>query len=283
MSDSPATAEPDSSAVRTALWRALHVQVDAPPHLISDEIGLELADPEPGWRDRPDMHPAGTSGFRAAIVARTRFVEDLIHEDGFPQYVLLGAGLDTFAQRHADLAGDVQVFEIDQPATQAWKRQRLNELGYGVAEHLHLVPVDFETAHEWWSALVAAGFDPEQRALVSSSGVSMYISTEATRDTLGQLAAMAPGSVVAMTFMLPLDDLDLADRPGIEMAARGASASGTPWISFYTPDEIITLAREAGFSDARYVPTDELAGRYLTARADDLRPARGEGMLLALR
>src|SRR5436190_4123263 len=129
-------ASPDSSAVRTALWRALHVQLDAPPHVIEDEIGLALAAPEAGWRDRPDMHPVGTGGYRAAIVARTRFVEDLLVEEDIGQYVLLGAGLDTFAQRHPELGEQVRVFEIDQPVPQAWKRQRLEELGYGVPERL---------------------------------------------------------------------------------------------------------------------------------------------------
>ncbi len=91
--------------MRTALWRALHVELDDPPHLIDDEIGLALVDPEEGWRDRGDMHPVGTLPYRAAIVARTRFVEDLLVEEGIGQYVLLGAGLDTFAQRHGELAG----------------------------------------------------------------------------------------------------------------------------------------------------------------------------------
>src|SRR4051794_20350989 len=194
---------PDSSAARTALWRALHVQVDAPPHLIDDEIGLALAAPEAGWRDRPDMHPVGTGGYRAAIVARTRFVEDLLIDEGIGQYVLLGAGLDTFALRHPELAGRVRVFEIDQPGPQAWKRQRLEALAYGVPDHLRLIPVDFEGDQDWWQALLNAGFDSAATSLVSSSGVSMYISKAATASTLGQLAKMGAGSIVAMTFMLP--------------------------------------------------------------------------------
>lgn len=122
---------PDSSAVRTALWRALHVQADAPPHVVEDEVGLRLADPGAGWRDRPDMDPGGTSGFRAAIVARARFIEDLVAEqadDGVEQYVVLGAGLDTFAQRRPELASRLRMFEIDQPGTSAWKRRRLTEI-----------------------------------------------------------------------------------------------------------------------------------------------------------
>ena len=272
---------PDSSAVRTALWRALHVELDDPPHLIDDEIGLALVDPEEGWRGRGDMHPVGTLPYRAAIVARTRFVEDLLVEEGIGQYVLLGAGLDTFAQRHPELAGRVRVFEIDQPGPQAWKRQRLDELGYGVPEHLRLIPVDFEADDDWCRALLDAGFDGDARALVSSSGVTMYISKAATAATLRRLAAMAPGSIVAMTFMVPFELVDEADRAGLEGAARRARSSGTPWISFYTPEEMVTLARETGFADAQYVPTADLAGRYLSGRSDGLRASGGEGILLA--
>jgi methyltransferase (TIGR00027 family) len=272
---------PDSSAVRIALWRAMHVQVDASPHLIDDEIGLALAAPGDGWRDRPDMHPLGTGGYRAAIVARTRFVEDLLIEEEATQYVLLGAGLDTFVQRHPELSTRVTVFEVDPPGPQAWKRQRLEELGYGVPQSLRLVPVDFESDEDWWQALLDADFDAEAPAVVSSSGVSMYITKAATVATLRRLAGLAPGSIVVMTFMLPLELVDEADRPGLEAAARGAQAAGTPWLSFFESDEIVALARDAGFTDVRYVPTSELAERYLTGRSDGLRAAGGEGILLA--
>src|ERR1700679_1674154 len=133
------TGAADGSAVRVALWRALHVQVDPPPHVLNDEIGLQLAAPDDGWRRRPDMDPAGTSGFRAAIVARARFIEDLVAEQqgkGVGQYVILGAGLDTFAQRRPEIASGLRIFEVDQPAPQAWKRQRLIELGLGIPEWL---------------------------------------------------------------------------------------------------------------------------------------------------
>ncbi len=280
MSTEPA-AQPDSSAVRTALWRALHVQLDSEPHVLVDELGLALADPEPGWERRGDMQPLGTAPFRAAIVARTRYVEDLVVHGGITQYVLLGAGLDTFAQRHAELAGTVTVFEVDRPAPQAWKRQRLLALGLGVPDHLRLVPVDFEADDDWWAALLEAGLDPSVPTVVSSSGVSMYITKAATEATLRRLATLAPGSTVAMTAMLPLELLDAADRPGLEGAARGAAASGTPWISFYTADEIVGLALEAGFAAARYVPTEEVAERYLAGRPDGLTASGGEGILLA--
>ncbi len=274
-------AEPDSSAVRTALWRALHVEVDEPPHLIDDEIGLALAAPDAGWRERPDMHPLGTRPYRAGIVARTRYVEDLLVDEHIPQYILLGAGLDTFVQRHPELGAQVAVFEVDQPGPQAWKRQRLEALGFGVADSLHLVPVDFEADADWWHALLDAGLDTTAKTLVSSSGVSMYISKEATAATLRRLVGLAPGSIVIMTFMLPLDLVDDVDRPGLEAAARGAEASATPWISLYPPDAIAALARDAGFAHVETVSTADLAQPYLAGRTDGLRAAGGEGILIA--
>src|SRR5690349_8886584 len=159
------TAAPDSSAVRVALWRALHVQVDSPPYVLEDEIGLKLAAQEESWRQRPDMDPQGTRLFRASIVARARFIEDLVVEQaerGVSQYIILGAGLDTFAQRRPEVASRVRVFEIDQPGPQAWKRQRLIELGYGIPDWLRLVPVDFEAGAFWWEQLATASFDPGQ-------------------------------------------------------------------------------------------------------------------------
>ena len=115
---------PDNTAVRVALWRALHVEVDSPPHVLEDEVGLKLAAPDDGWRNRPDMSPF-TRPFRASIVARARFIEDLVAEQaarGVGQYVILGAGLDTFAQRRLELSSRLLVFEIDRPGPQAWKR-----------------------------------------------------------------------------------------------------------------------------------------------------------------
>ena len=122
---------PDHTAVRVALWRALHVQIDPLPHIFEDEVGLKLISPDESWKNRPDMHPFGTKGYRASIVGRARFIEDLLAEkinEGTQQYVILGAGLDTFAQRRPDLASKLKVFEIDELETQDWKKKRLVEL-----------------------------------------------------------------------------------------------------------------------------------------------------------
>src|SRR6185437_12457994 len=186
-------AAPDSTAVRVALWRALHLEVDPPPHVLEDDVGLKLAAPADGWRSRPDMGPF-TKPFRASILARARFIEDLVAEQagrGVGQYVILGAGLDTFAQRRPDVASRLVVFEVDRPGPQAWKRQRLIELGFGVPEWLRFVPVDFEAGEPWWQRLAGAGFDAGRPAVVASTGVSMYLNKEAVAATLRQIAALA--------------------------------------------------------------------------------------------
>ncbi|MGB3067058.1 MAG: class I SAM-dependent methyltransferase [Ottowia sp.] len=268
------TAAPDNTAVRTALWRALHLEIDAAPAVFEDKVGLMLAAPGEGWQNRPDMGPF-TRPFRASIVARARFVEDLLATriaSGVMQYVILGAGLDTFAQRKPELASGIQVFEIDQPSPQAWKRRRLVELGMGLPSFLHLVSVDFEAGDAWRERLEASGFNPQEPAVVASTGVSMYLTRDAVAATLRQVASLAQGSMLAMTFMLPIELNDPEIRFGVERAAEGAKASGTPWLSFFTPAEMLSMAHEAGFKTAEHVSAQALGERYFTGRSDGLRP-----------
>ena len=275
--------QPDSTAVRTALWRALHVEIDAPPHILEDQVGLQLAAPDPDWRHRPDMNEYATPGVRASIVSRARFIEDLVVEQadhGVDQYVLLGAGLDTFAQRRPEIASRLTVFEVDQPAPQEWKRRRLVELGFGVPERLRLVPVDFETT-SWWEGLLANGFDAGRQAVVASLGVSMYLTREATAATLRQAAALAPGSTLAMTFMLPVDLVPPEEQEIHRATDAAARAAGTPFISYYAPEEIVAVAREAGFATARHVTADDYRLRYFADRSDGLRPFTTEALLVA--
>ncbi len=272
------TGAPDPTAVRVALWRALHVELDPAPHVLVDELGLALAAPSDAWRARPDMDPRATRQFRASIVARARFVEDLVAAEidrGVAQYVILGAGLDTFAQRRSELASRLRVFEIDRPGPQAWKRDRLGELGLAIPDWPRFVPVDFEAGGSWRASLVAAGFDARAPAVIASTGVSMYLSSDANAATLREVATFARGSTFAMTFLLPFELGDPALRPGMERARDGARTSGTPFVSFYSPTRALDVAREAGFREAHHVSADALAERYFAGRADGLRPPSG--------
>jgi methyltransferase (TIGR00027 family) len=251
--------------------------------VLADTIGLQIVAPPGDWRERGDMNPQGTARFRASIVARARFVEDLVAEEvraGIGQYVILGAGLDTYAQRNADSTARLRVFEVDQPDAQAWKRDRLVELGLPTPSWLSFVPIYFES--EWsWADLVAAGFDPNERAIVSSMGVSMYLTREAIAESLRRVASLASGSKLVMTFLLPFEFLDERDRPLLEAAERGARASGTPFLSLLAPDEINELVRASGFRKVEQVSTADLGERYFQGRSDGLESATGEVIVVA--
>lgn len=257
------------------------MQVDEKPYILEDEIGLKLIAPDEGWQQRPDMR--FTKRIRASILARARFIEDLILEQckqGISQYVILGAGLDTFAQRRPDIASKMQLFEIDQADTLMWKEHRLMELGFGVPDYLHFVPVNFETSL-WHEELVKVGFDKNKPAVIVCTGVTLYLTKEAIRSTLNQLAAFAKGSTLAITFNLPIELVAEEDKPLIEMSIKGASASGTPMISFFAPEDVLALAREAGIKEVRIISTQDMEQLYFSNRTDNLLPASGEYFLVA--
>ncbi|MFJ2994459.1 class I SAM-dependent methyltransferase [Pandoraea sp. NPDC087047] len=281
----PKDIAPDSTAARVALWRALHLEVDAEPPVLADDVGLRLLDPPDDWRERGDMHALFTRPFRASIIARARYIEDLVMAQmrrGVRQYVILGAGLDSFAQRHPELATSLTIFEVDRPGPQRWKHDRLIALGYGVQDWLHFVPVDFEAGQSWRDALTQHGFNAQQPAVIVSTGVSMYLTREANAATLREVASLASGSTLAMTFLLPLEMAGADVRPGLEMAEKGARASGTPFISFFTPQDMMTFAKTNGFEHAQHVSADALTERYFANRSDGLRPpANAEELLIA--
>jgi len=198
-------AAPDSTAIRVALWRALHVEVDDAPHVLEDETGLQIAAPDANWRERPDMHPQGTRGYRASIVGRARFVEDLVAERTAKgealQYAILGAGLDTFAQ---PIPTSPRACRCTRWTSRGRKRGSVGG-----------------------SWRLAIGFDAAKPAVIASTGVSMYLTREANLATLRQIARLAPGSALAMTFLLPLDLIDEPERSqhaAVYERARGRHA-----------------------------------------------------------
>ena len=276
---------PDSTAVRVALWRALHLEVDAPPYVLEDSVGISLIDPPADWRDRGDMNPDFTRPFRASIVARARYIDDLALEQygsSVKQYVILGSGLDTFAQRKGHLVPNMNIYEVDSPGHIQWKRRRLLEQYGEIADNLRLVGFDFESDEPWWDRLAKEGFDSSLPSLITSLGVSMYLSREAVQRTLESIVKLAPGTIFVMSFLLPLDMADAEVRPGLEASARGAKASGTPFISFFRPNEILELAKEAGFKKAQHISANDLAAKYFSGRSDGLRPpANAEELLVA--
>jgi len=275
------TKQPDNTALRTALWRALHVLTDDKPYIIEDKVGYDLIKPEKDWQERPDMKY--TKRLRASIVARARFVEDLAKEQigkGVTQYIILGAGLDSFAQRNTEIISQVDIYEIDQPNTLTWKEEKLVENGYKIPDNLHFVPVDFETS-SWWTELLNKGFDTTKTTLVSCTGVTLYLTKEAIVDTLKKMTSLASGSTIAIAFYLPLEQLDEDDKPMQEIAIKGAMASGTPFVSFFSVDEIVKLAQEVGLKEIQTVSTKDMTEKYFKGRTDNFVPASGEFFLVA--
>jgi methyltransferase (TIGR00027 family) len=259
----------------------MHVAADAPPHVFEDRFGLKLLAPGPRWRARPDMKQRAMSRLRASIVARARFIEDLVIEQarlGVGQYVILGAGLDTFAQRRPRVAERLMLFEIDRPDTQSWKRRRLADLGIGVAPWLKFVGVDFEGGESWWERLLQAGFDPGRPTVVASAGVSMYLARGTNAETLRRLGGLAAGSTLAMTFHVPIGLVDPGERP----FRRSLEKPGSPFINSYRPAEMLALIREAGFRAARHVSAAELHQLYFAGRPDGLRPSSIEDLVVAI-
>ena len=263
--------EPDSTAVRVALWRALHVRVDPPPHVLEDEIGLRLVGPDDGWRRRPDMDPAATSAFRAAIVARARFIEDLVVEQagrGVAQYVVLGAGLDTFAHRNPFAEAGLRAFEVDHPSTQAWKRERLAAAGLPPPASLTFAPTDFER-QTLADGLAAAGFDFARPAVFAWLGVVIYLTRTAVLETLGFIAGLPRGTEVIFDYGVPRSAYPPAEQAFHERRAASVAARGEPWITRFTPAEIDAELTQLGFDELEDLGPSEIGRRLLGIERPD--------------
>ncbi|HSY62137.1 MAG TPA: class I SAM-dependent methyltransferase, partial [Cytophaga sp.] len=151
---------------------------------------------------------------------------------------------------------------------------------YTISNRLHFVSVDFETS-TWWKELLNAGFDTHKKAFVSCTGVTLYLTREAIVDTLKKMTLLASDSVIAVAFYLPLAQLDEGDQSMQEMAIKGAAASGTPFVSFFTYEEITKLANEIGLKEIQIVSTKNMTEKYFKNRTDKLVPASGEFFLVA--
>jgi methyltransferase (TIGR00027 family) len=274
---------PEHTAVRTALWRALHLLIDPPPHVFSDDLGAKLVG-ENNWTNRPDMNADFSKSMRASITGRARFIEDIVEEEiknGVSQYVILGAGLDTFALRRPELTSETHIFEVDQPGPQEWKKKRIKELDLHLPKKFNFVPVDFESRQSWWDELTKAGFDKNIPAVFVSTGVSMYLTKETNLSTFREIATVAPNSIFVTTYMLALELLEPNEKKIIEFVMKKAKESGTPFLSLFSPSEILLLAKEAGFKEVKNVSAKDVFNLYFAKRNDGLNAGDAEAYLVA--
>jgi methyltransferase (TIGR00027 family) len=275
---------PSATAARAAVLRAVHHHYDR-PRVLEDPIAIRLLDPATASIVETDLARFDTPPLRrlrATIAFRSRYAEDTLGAAiarGVTQYVVLGAGLDTFAYR-SPLAAALRVFEVDHPATQAWKRTRLRTAGIDPPAALRFAPTDFER-EPLVDALARGGLDTGAPTFVAWLGVTIYLTRDAIRRTLAALPTLAPGSAVVFDYTVPADSLPAPARAArAGMAARAADA-GEPWLTYFEPDEVASELRALGFTVREDVGPDQAIERYFRTRDDGLRPGTGAHLVHA--
>jgi methyltransferase (TIGR00027 family) len=264
--------DPSRTAVLTAVARAVHRE-EPPPWVIDDYLAQPLAGQEGRAlldRLRAEVPRPHLVAFSRWMCVRARFPEDIAGQaaaTGTTQYVILGAGLDSFAYRRGDLLRRLRVLEVDHPATQVRKRRRLAELGIQPPAGLVFAPVDFE--HQTLQdGLAQAGFDFGQLAVVSWVGVTMYLTLDAIHATLATLAGCHPGSRVVLTYNLPPAALTGSTAQIAATFAALAADMGEPFLSRFHPTGIAQMLHNHGFGQITDFGPDQARVAYFPGQAD---------------
>lgn len=276
-------AKASATATGVAVARSAHRSCDQPPWVLDDPFALQLAGPR--WAE---IQSASEAAFpetalrqsRASVVARSRYAEDRLVSGGYRQYVILGAGLDSFAWRRADLIGWLRLFEVDHPASQAWKLGRIAELDLPVRDGHVFAPVDFETT-PLWEGLPRAGLDWSQPAFFSWLGVIIYLTPEAITATLNTVSGCGTGSEIVLSYDAPDAFLDDTAREMVQIEARQVAATGEPYTTRMSPAQAETLIESAGLEVVEHLAPQALYDRYFAQRSDGLRPSTAERLIAA--
>jgi methyltransferase (TIGR00027 family) len=266
--------QPSRTAIRVALRRAAHQVLDS-PLVFEDPLAMAMIGRERAAAMRADPSQfesqLGSSILRAFLVVRSRIAEDALTTAvgrGVRQYVVLGAGMDTYAYRH-NVTG-LQVFEVDQPSTQAFKRTRLADAGIDEPASLRFVPVDFEQ-QSFADELTRAGFDATLPAFFSWLGVTPYLTEAAAWTTLRTVAALAKtGGGITFDYAVPPESLGFVQRARFEVLARRVAAIGEPFQTFFDPDELRHKLLELGFDTVDDLGPEALNAAYFANRTDKL-------------
>lgn len=275
---------PSHTAQRVAMRRAAHQFLDH-PRVFDDPLALSIIGTEAATmlQSEPDKFEASRH-LRAFLAVRSRHAEDELTEAiarGATQYVVLGAGLDTYACRTAR-PQTLRVFEVDHPATQAWKRSRLETAGISIPSTLTFVPVDFER-ERLPDALHTAGFDPAQITFFSWLGVTPYLTAEAAISTLTFIASMPPDSAVVFDYAVTRSSLEPQEQLALDVLASRVAKAGEPFQLFLEPDALAGMLKAAGFHHLEDLGPREINQRYFSDRSDGLRIASGLAHLMHAR
>jgi len=253
--------------------RAAHQLVDS-PLVFNDSLALKIIgdDGESWLRQHLDREESRVArALRAFMAVRSRFAEDALTASvgrGVRQYVVLGAGLDTFAYRNPFT--DVRVFEVDHPATQAWKRHQIEKSGIAVPPSLTFTSVDFER-EGILDRLVASGFDRAAPAFFAWLGVTMYLAHETVMTTFEMIASLAHPSGVAFDYGLDRSLLGPIERLALSAFESRVASVGEPWTTYFVPSQLAADLRALGFVEIEDLGPDEINGRYFSNRGDKLK------------
>jgi methyltransferase (TIGR00027 family) len=272
------------TADRVAERRAAH-QVRDRPLVFEDPLALRIIRPEVAreLREHPPRHESSPLApyLRAFFAMRSRFAEDALAEavaSGVRQYVVLGAGFDTFAYRNP--FPDLRVFEVDHPATQATKRERLAIGEIAIPPSLTFVAIDFATT-ALDDALRAAGFDAAAPAFFAWLGVVPYLERAAIDQTLSFIASLPAGTAVVFDYSVPPESLPWMSRLVVHRMAKRVAAAGEPWKTYLDPQDLLRDLRVLGFSNAEDFDGDALNRRFFARRRDGLKVGKGGHMAMA--
>jgi methyltransferase (TIGR00027 family) len=268
--------EPSFTALTAAAARAAHLIVDDEPRIFADVLASAMLGDQAGellaYHRAHGTHLVLRSA-RAQAACRSRYTEDRLAGSvrrGVTQYVILGAGLDSFAYRPG-LAGQVQTFEVDHPATQRWKRRLLSAARIAAPDGVTFVPVDFES-DSLAGRLAEYGFDPSRPALFSWLGVTLYLTRAAIGQTLAVIGRFAPGTEIITDYMLPAGLRDEDGDSYVEQVAPVAGQRGEPWLTFLSPGDMSGLLAEHGFGSVEHVRQRDTVDAATWTRSDSLRP-----------
>lgn len=268
-----------------AVMRALHQTLDHDPKILSDPIAGRLIDADDNrqWLAPALNHPFAAQ-VRAGFALRARYAEDCLAESvhrGARQYLILGAGLDTFAYRQPPWASELRIYEMDHPITQQWKRDRLRAAGIDIPSNLVFVPIDFERA-SIAEALRAASFAFDSQALCSWMGVTQYLTPEALESTFRFVLSLPATSEIVFSFILPDEEVSGVEAEWLLNAARRAAEVGEPWLARFRALELAAQLRLMGFSQVIHLTPEEARIRYFRDRKDGLKERRGEQLMRAI-
>jgi methyltransferase (TIGR00027 family) len=279
--------KPSRTAVVAAIFRTAHLLLDGEPRILSDDLAFGFS----GLSDLKEVHSFVQSfearttevlgpevarkivvGYRGLAIGRARYTEDELEKAigrGVSQYVILGAGLDSFPYRRRDVLSSLTIYEVDYPASQEWKRKRLQELGVSIPNNVVFVPLDLQrrTLSE---ALRSSGYRPNLPAFFSLLGVTQYISEASLFEILREVVSAAPGTRIVFEYALGESFLTEQNRRAIAVSKGNSAAVGEPWLSQYDPVDLAKRVRQIGFTEVVDFGPAEAEAAYFRERTDQL-------------